>query len=340
MKSVQKAEMQSGEDIAIKERDDGTVLAAMEDHKDPFEGEEENKEAGDDKVDGEDAEGFAEGGETGDADETDEDREALRAARREERRLKKDLTKQREASAKHKISALERRNETLERRLAQVENAAVGFQFAQIDRLLEDETTRVEYAKMKATQAAQAGDVAAQMEYMEQFYNAKNKLAQVQLLKQKQLEEAKQPRNNVPSPATEVVQQNATEWLNSNRWYDPSGKDTDSRIAKVIDNALASEGWDPADPEYWDELDNRLKERLPHRYTSKVSSGSNDRNRRGGTSSGRTDVSGSAIAKNTFTLSRERVQALKDAGMWDDPAKRAKAIRNYADFDRKNRVTK
>lgn len=337
MKSVQKAELQASDDIAIKERDDGSALAALEDHVDPFEGSDDQQNASQDNDDDGDNDGdtqsFAEGG---DVDETEEDREALRAARREERRLKKDLTKQREISAKHKISALERRNETLERRLAQVENAAVGFQFAQIDRLLEDEATRVEYAKMKATQAAQAGNVAEQMEYMEQFHTAKTKLAQVQLLKQRQLEEAKQPRNNVPDVATEVVQQNATQWLNSNRWYDPSGKDTDSRIAKVIDNALASEGWDPADPEYWDELDNRLKERLPHRYTGKVGG---DRNRRSGTSSGRTDVSGSAV-KNTFTLSRDRVQALKDAGMWDDPAKRAKAIRSYADFDRKNRVTK
>jgi hypothetical protein len=330
MKSVQKAEMQAGEDIAIKERDDGSALAAMDEHVDPFEGTEDNTASSDDDGD-DDTQNLSEGG------EVEGDTEALRAARREERRLKKDLTKQREVSAKHKISSLERRNETLERRLAQVENAAVGFQFAQIDRLLEDESTRVEYAKMKATQAAQAGNVAEQMEYMEQFHNAKTKLAQVQLLKQRQLEEAKQPRNNVPNPATEVVQENATQWLNSNRWYDPSGKDTDSRIAKVIDNALASEGWDPADPEYWDELDNRLKERLPHRYTSKMTGG--DRNRRSGTSSGRTDVSGSAV-KNTFTLSRDRVQALKDAGMWDDPSKRAKAIRSYADFDRKNRVTK
>jgi len=333
MKSVQKAEMQAGEDIAIKERDDGSALAAMDDHVDPFEGTEDNTSASDDDGDG-DTESFAEGGNV--EGDTEEDREALRAARREERRLKKDLTKQREVSAKHKISSLERRNETLERRLAQVENAAVGFQFAQIDRLLEDESTRVEYAKMKATQAAQAGNVAEQMEYMEQFHNAKTKLAQVQMLKQRQLEEAKQPRNNVPSPVTETVQQNATEWLHSNRWYDPSGKDTDSRIAKVVDNALASEGWDPADPEYWEELDNRLKERLPHRYTGKTGG---ERNRRSGTSSGRTDVSGSAV-KNTFTLSRDRVQALKDAGMWDDPTKRAKAIRSYADFDRKNRVTK
>ena len=143
MKSVQKAEMQAGEDIAIKERDDGSALAAMDDHVDPFEGTEDNTASSSDDGD-DDTQSFAEGGDV--EGDTEEDREALRAARREERRLKKDLTKQREVSAKHKISSLERRNETLERRLAQVENAAVGFQFAQIDRLLEDESTRVEYA--------------------------------------------------------------------------------------------------------------------------------------------------------------------------------------------------
>jgi hypothetical protein len=157
---------------------------------------------------------------------------------------------------------------------------------------------------MKMTQAAQAGNVAEQVEYMEQFHEAKNRLAQAQMLRQRHLEEAKNPRNNVPTPMAETVQRNAGDWLSKNSWYDPSGKDTDSRIAKIIDSDLAGEGWDPADPEYWDELDNRLKERLPHRYTGKQGGA---RNRRTGTSSGRSDVSGSPVAKNTMTLSREQV---------------------------------
>jgi hypothetical protein len=311
------------EGVPVKERDDGTALASIDDNLDPFEDEDDNQ--------GE-IDGFAEGGRADqeDGDESEEDREAIRAARREERKLKKELTKQREVSAKHKISALERRNEDLARRLAQVENTATSFQFAQMDRFIEDEATRVEYMKMKMTQAAEQGDVAGQMELLDHYHDAKNKLAQAQYLKQQQLEAARNPRNNVPTPNSESVQQNATSWMKDNRWYDPSGKDTDSRIAKVIDNDLASEGWDPADPEYWGELDNRLRERLPHRYSGKV--------RRSGTSSSRSDTSGSpAMGKNTFTLSRERVQALKDAGMWDDSDKRAKAIRNYAEFDRKNR---
>ena len=325
-----KTSQQSDADVPVKERDDGTALASIDDHIDPFE---------DDNEDQNEAEERAEGGqvdsEQEDGDESEEDREAIRAARREERKLKKELTKQREVSAKHKISALERRNEDLARRLAQVENTATSFQFAQMDRFIEDEATRVEYMKMKMTQAAESGNVAGQMELLDQYHDAKNKLAQAQYLKQQQLEAARNPKNNVPTPNSASVQQNATSWMKSNRWYDPGSNDTDSRIAKIIDNDLAGEGWDPADPEYWDELDNRLKERLPHRYAGKSGG---ERNRRSGTSSGRSDTSGSpAMGKNTFTLSRERVQALKDAGMWDDSDKRAKAIRNYADFDRKNR---
>ena len=79
MKSVQKAEMQAGEDIAIKERDYGSALAAMDDHVDPFEGTEDNTSASDDDGDG-DTESFAEGGNV--EGDTEEDREALRAARR------------------------------------------------------------------------------------------------------------------------------------------------------------------------------------------------------------------------------------------------------------------
>jgi len=332
MKAADKTAQQAEAAIEIKEREDGTAVTTLEDKADPF-AEESKENTEGNPTPNEEVVDAADDHELNDA-EDDEEREAIRQARREERKLKKELAKQREASAKHKISALERRNEDLARRLAEVENAAAGFQFAQIDRLIEDEATRVEYAKMKMTQAAQAGDMASQVEYMEQFHEAKTKLAQAHQLKQQQIEQAKRPKNNVPNPAADTVQRNASSWLNKNSWYDPSGRDTDSRIAKVIDTDLAAEGWDPADQEYWEELDNRLKERLPHRYTGKQGE---TRNRRAGTTSGRADVNGSPSAKNTFTLSRERVQALKDAGMWDDPTKRARAIRNYAEFDRNNR---
>jgi hypothetical protein len=322
-------------DVPIKEQEDGSILARVELPEQIEDEKEEVKvEASEEQDDEEGNQDEDSGSDNDNEDESDEDREKIREARREERKLKKELAKQREASAKHKISALEKRNEDLARRLAAVEDTAASYQFAQIDKALEDEATRVEYAKMKMVQAAQAGDVNAQMEYLEQLTDAKQRLNQAQHYKKEQLEKAKAPKQNVPNPVSTEVQQNATHWLKKNSWFDPQARDTDSRIAKVVDQELVSDGWDPSDPEYWDELDNRLSARLPHRYTAK--GGINQRRSAGPTASSR--VANTASSKpGTITLSRERVNAIKDAGAWDDVAKRNKMIRAYAQYDRDNK---
>ncbi|NBV72228.1 MAG: hypothetical protein EBR60_09360 [Burkholderiaceae bacterium] len=323
-------------DVPIKEQNDGSVLAKLEEHVDHFPDEEKQKDDTVENSDQDDDEPVeaADGGEVdSDPEETDEDREKIREARREERRLKKELNKQRDATSRNKISALERRNAELAERLIKLENTAASYQFAQIDKAIEDEATRVEYAKMKMLQAAQENDAAGQVEYLEQLTDAKQRLQQAQYYKKQQIEQAKAPKQNVPTPIAEEVQRNATQWLKKNSWYDPQARDTDSRIAKVIDQELAADGWDPSDSEYWEELDNRLSARLPHRYTSK---GGQQTRRAGPTASSR--VANTTSAKpGTITLSRERVQAIKDAGSWDDVEKRNKMIRAYASYDRANK---
>jgi hypothetical protein len=318
-------------DVPIREQEDGSVLAKVEMPEEIDEHEEGGKvEAAD--HDDEEAQAAEEDDAVAEEEgEDEEDRERIREARREERRLKKDLKRQREISSKNKINALERRNEELAKRLAAVENTAASYQFAQLDKAIEDEMTRVEYTKMKMLQAAQSGDAAAQVDYLEQLSDAKDRLKQAEHYKKQQLEQAKSPKQNVPNPVTEDVQRNATSWLKKNSWFDPHARDTDSRIAKVVDQELAADGWDPADPEYWEELDSRLSSRLPHRYTAKGGAS----RRAGPTASSRTaNVSSKG---NTITLSRERVNAIKDAGAWDDVEKRNKMIRAYAQYDRENR---
>jgi hypothetical protein len=315
-------------DIPVKELEDGSAQIAIEVEKDPFEGEEKEKK---------EPKELSEGGEV-DAEEevsgeTSEEREKIREARREERKLKKELAKQRDTTAKNKILALERRNEELAKRLAAVENTASSYQFVQIDKAIEDEATKVEYAKMRLVQAAQANDANAQVQYLEDLQDAKNRLAQAQAYKKQQLDQAKQPKQNVPNPITKEVQKNADKWLKKNKWFDPQARDVDSKIAKVIDQELAADGWDPSDREYWDELDNRLTARLPHRYNNK---GDKKMKRAGPTASSRT-ANPSGKNGQSITLSRERVQAIKDAGAWDDPVRRSKMIKAYTQYDKQNR---
>ena len=327
-------------DVPIKEQEDGSILAKVEfpeeiEGEEPKKAKKEKKAEHDEDHDDEDHEEHEEeDAEDDESAESEEEREKIREARREERKLKKELKKQRDLTAKNKITALERRNAELAERLAKVESTAASYQFAQIDKQVEDEATRVEYAKMKMLQAAQNGDAAGQVEYLEQLTEAKQRLAQAQHYKKQQLEAAKAPKQNVPNEISTEVQANATKWLKKNSWYDPQARDTDSRIAKVIDQELATDGWDPSDPEYWEELDNRLSARLPHRYTAQ--GGKAAKRSAGPTASSR--VANESSAKpNTITLSRERVQAIKDAGAWDDVAKRNKMIRAYAQYDRANK---
>ena len=318
-------------DVPQKEQDDGTLIAKV-DLPEEIEDEEVQKPQSSNKEEDD------ENGEDEELDnaKSDDEREAIREARREERRLKKELKKQRDFSSQNKIKMLERHNADLAERLAKVENTAVSYQFAQIDKAIEDEATRVEYAKMKMLQAAQTGDAAGQVEFLEQLTEAKQRLQQAQYYKKQQLDEARTPKQNVPNEMAVEVQKNAAKWLKKNSWYDPNARDTDSRIAKVIDQELAQDGWDPSDSEYWEELDSRLSARLPHRYTSRGGN-NNKRSSAGPTASSRVANTNGGQKPGTITLSRERVQAIKDAGAWDDTDKRNKMIRAYASYDRNNK---
>jgi hypothetical protein len=121
----------------------------------------------------------------------------------------------------------------------------------------------------------------------------------------------------------------------NNPWYDPNGRDPDSKRALNEDSILAEEGYDPKTAEYWEELDRRLQRVVPHRYTGDIDERPRSKPRNAVMSSGRESASISGKA-NQFTLSADQVRAMKDAGMWDDAEKRASMIRRYATEARNN----
>jgi hypothetical protein len=166
----------------------------------------------------------------------------------------------------------------------------------------------------------------------EMMYEARRQIESLASLK-KTAVEPRQTQGNVPDPR---LQRLAANWMERNDWYDPSGRDTDSKIAKQIDETLVAEGWNPTSQDYWEELDNRLHKYLPHKYNDSTDvRSSTKRPRSVVTSSGRESVNGSTN-RNTFVLKPEQVRAMKDAGFWDDPEKRSKMIKRYAQEARNN----
>jgi hypothetical protein len=270
--------------------------------------------------------------EGGDDDVAPENESEYQRARREKRRAKRDLAKKTGVEKDMKLQLLERKNQELMERLSVVERKTHSADLARIDKAIEDQELRLQYAKMKISEAASAADGNAMTEAQEIMYDARRQMEALTSFK-KAAVEPRQAQGNVPDPR---LQRLAANWMEKNDWYDPNGRDTDSKIAKQIDEGLVSEGWNPTSQDYWEELDNRLQKYLPHKYNDNTGvRSSTKRPRSVVTSSGRESVNGSTN-RNTFVLQPEQVRAMKDAGFWDDPTKRAKMIKRYAQEARNN----
>ena len=279
---------------------------------------------------------LAEGGEVekqeDDGLDEDPDREAIRAARREERRLKKSIHREKAKESNHLINALKKQNQELAERLAHLEKRTSGAELARVDKAIDDTAVQVEYAKMKMREAVSSQDGDAVVRAQELMYESQRKLESLKSIKDQATRQMSAPQKqniNVPDP---MVQRNAADWMERNPWYDPQGKDLDSEIAQRLDKKLTEEGYDPSTPDYWEELDDRVAKYLPHRTESAT-----PRQRPKSVVRGSGRESAPAGRANEFRVSPERVAAMREAGMWDNPELRAKAIKKYAAWDRENK---
>lgn len=313
------SEKAQDEQIEVKEAVDGSAVVDLPDNI-------PNPQAEDSGDDDRDEPSMADGGSASEDDDHPDDSEALRAAKRDRRRTKKQLVRQTNAEKELKLQMLERQNQELIQRLSVVERKTHSADLARIDKAIEDSELRINYAKMKLSEAAEARDGNAMAKAQELWMEARQQAESLRNLKKN----ATQPRqeSSIPDPR---LQRNAAAWMERNSWFNPDGKDLDSKVAKQVDEQLTSEGWDPNSSEYWEELDNRLQRYVSHRYNGKTDETPNQRSKPRGivTGSGRESAS-RAGGKNTFTLSPEQVRAMKDAGFWDDSEKRNKMIKRYA----------
>lgn len=272
----------------------------------------------------------ASGGDSADDDHPDDD-EDVRAAKRARRRAKKEYVRQRNAEKDARLESLQRQNQELMQRLSVIEQRAHSSDLQQVDRAIEDEQLRLQYAMTKMREATDNSDGNSFVRAREIEAEARKKLEALYGMKQRYQEVTQQEPAVNPK-----VKRMAQDWLDSNPWYDPEGTDEDTQIAKIIDTKLTQEGWDPSSPDYWEELDNRLQKRLPHRYNEIQEERPQRRPRSVVTGSVRESASNRS-GGNGYVLSPERVRAIKDAGMWDDIQKRNRMIKQFIAYDKANR---
>ncbi len=314
--------------ITIQEISDGSAVVELPDSI-PSPDEQAQNNAGDDDHGSDEDDEAARRAELAVGGAVDAEAERLREQKRLKRQKRKEYHKQVASEKDVKLTFLERQNQELLERLSVLEKKSHGSDIARINKAIEDQATRIAFAKQKISEATASGNGELLTSAQEMWFEARRQYEALDALKKKVVQPQKQRTIAAPDPQ---LQRFATAWMGNNSWYDPNGKDPDSKVALAIDQAMGEEGWNPKTPEYWEELDNRLQRYLPHRYTGDTEREPtrNSRPRNVVTGSGRENASGSGGGKNTFTLSPDQVRAMKDAGMWDDADKRAKMIRRYA----------
>ena len=273
-----------------------------------------------------------------DADHPDDDDE-LRSAKRNRRRAKKDLIRKTNQEKDARLTALQRENAEFKQRLNQLERNTKSEQVVRIDKGIEDAQVKLEYAKMKLAEATHNGDGQAMVEAQTMWQAAQEEARQLSQLRDQADRELRQPRNNdvaVPDPE---VQRLAAQWMRRNKWYNPAASDPDSRIAKKIDEVMSTQGWNPTDPDYWEELDSRLQKELPHRYNE----GNDDESRNVrrprnivGSAGREASAAYGGSNRTQFVLSPDRVKAMKEVGAWDNPERKARMVKQFIEFDRNN----
>lgn len=179
------------------------------------------------------------------------------------------------------------RRETFKRRQAELRAAEAELRLADYQKRIEELTGRADDASKSAFEArenalnaefvsvqnaykaaAEAGDTDKQFEASATLARiaADRKALEYEKRQVEAAQRQQQPEQKQQQPP-HVDNSQAEVWLADNTWF---GHDKPmTRVAYGIDADLKEEGYDPRKPEFYAELDRRLRETFPHKFKEK-----------------------------------------------------------------------
>ena len=296
----------------------------------------------DERVEDEEEEGERRARSGGDrrAEEGDENLTPEQKAKRERRREERKLRKERQEARDRKLLELESTVQELRSQLGSTAQSMRHGEYQRVNAALNSAVSQMHEAKRLMDEAKAAENWSAAFDAQEAFFEAQARANQLNVLKTR-FEQANDGEDDGESrrpakPDPEIVRR-ASSWRSKNEWFDPRGGDADSKIAKAIDDQLYDDGFDPRTPAYWKELDKRIAKQLPHRATRENAGDLDDDL---DDESSPTSGSGRERApsgKRVVRVSKERIEALKEAGI-DVTDRKAMApyLRQFAKWDKEN----
>ena len=183
-----------------------------------------------------------------------------------EKRIRQ-LIRQRKERDEH-IQALIQKNEELSTNLRTKDKEVNTLGKSSLDASEKQLTDKIELARAVYTEAFEEGDKEKVLKAQEMLNDAQIDLKSVTAAKNNYQEIEDVPQQAQPQPQQQVRQQpandpRAEDWASKNDWF---GKDNVMTAAALaIDAELKGEGYDPQDQDFYQEIDNRLKQAFPQK---------------------------------------------------------------------------
>lgn len=263
----------------------------------------------------------------------------------EKRQWRKDKKNRRQKARQRdqtELNFLRQRNENLERRFSQLETRTVQTEVLGIDQRISQLKSQVAVADQVIAKGidSQAGsEVVEAQQIREELLGNIRRLEQMKS-QVSSTEEATTTAQRSRPTVPKIVVDLANQFKSRHPWFQ-LGKDEDSDIVSALDNRVSADGFDPSSPEYWDELEDRMRKRLPHRFKKSKTTEEEDpppvtKKRNGGPTFSTGGREHRPLKKGEVFVSEERKKAMLEAGVWDDPVLRNKYLKAYQKYDQEN----
>ena len=171
------------------------------------------------------------------------------------KRIAKEVAKR--AEAEQRVVDLQERLANLEKRTLDIGTKSLKNQYQGVSSRLKE--------------AIETGNTDEQVKLYEQMSDIR---AQMTKIDDTKIEEPKKDKKDVKTPPL------AADWVKENsQWFNKPGYRKETAMAYGIDAELTEEGWDVNDPEYYSEMDKRLKaSKLPFFVKDEESSSQSNKN--------------------------------------------------------------
>ena len=171
------------------------------------------------------------------------------------KRIQKEVAKR--AEAEQRIAELEDRLATMEKKTIDIASKSLTNQYSSISQ--------------KLKQAIEEGNTEEQIKLYESMADIRSQMNKTQEYAS-ELPKKSESKKTVPPLASDWVKENS-------QWFNKPGYRKETAMAYGIDAELTEEGWDANDPEYYDEMNKRLKaSNLPYFNKSEESASQTDKN--------------------------------------------------------------